>query len=250
VVDGFVYVSDDDPGPMAGAAAGTTVTKTSLAPPWIVVDHTLDTVIVARWPGRLFRVTSVEPTGADQRAALTSAAEGLRADAGYSRVLAVAVREELPATVLFGAHGEVVATVIGAAGRLDADTAVRLLAARHPGAREAYGRAWSRWLSGQPQHCEQQDDEHSLTLAVHGVGRTSAPVGDGFTVLWDAVTASVRRCAPQSLSVDADGEWALAEPWASAGAALLEAAMAFGAPELVDVADAAALTGAWRSVFG
>ena len=57
MVDGFVYVSDDDPGPMAGAVVGTRVAKPTPDPPWIVVDHALE----------LARVVVVEVGGdADQ----------------------------------------------------------------------------------------------------------------------------------------------------------------------------------------
>jgi hypothetical protein len=50
--------------------------------------------------------------------------------------------------------------------------------------------------------------------------------------------------------VDPDGEQLLSEPWATAGRALLHAAMAFGAPELVTGAEAAVLTADWRAVLG
>ncbi|MEU6205436.1 hypothetical protein ABZ814_17865 [Micromonospora musae] len=38
------------------------------------------------------------------------------------------------------------------------------------------------------------------------------------------------------------------EPWSTAGAALIEAAMALGAPDLVDEAGRTALTAAWRAI--
>jgi hypothetical protein len=97
VVEGYVYADDDRPGLMAGAKVGTRVRTPSWDPPWIVVDHRLDAVVIARWPGRLFRVASVPPSSDEERIALASAAENLRADAGYTRVFAVDLLAELPA---------------------------------------------------------------------------------------------------------------------------------------------------------
>jgi hypothetical protein len=39
----------------------------------------------------------------------------------------------------------------------------------------------------------------------------------------------------------------LLDPWATAASALLDAAMAFGAPDLLDHPDAELLTGAWQA---
>jgi hypothetical protein len=116
-----VYVEDDSHGPMAGAVAGARIRIPSLDPPWIVVAHGLDEVLVARWPGRLFRVISVSPSDEEERIALARAGENLRADAGYTRVFAIDVLEQLRPSVLFGPHGEAVAEVVECAGRLTAD---------------------------------------------------------------------------------------------------------------------------------
>jgi hypothetical protein len=58
------------------------------------------------------------------------------------------------------------------------------------------------------------------------------------------------RGRPGTLNVDPDSEQLLGEPWATAASALIHAAMAIGAPELVTAAEAALLTAAWRAVLG
>lgn len=205
MVDGFVYVS----------------------------DHSAERVIVARWPGRLFRVVSVPPRTAEERAATARAAEGLVPHAGYTPVLAVEVLAELDPTILFGPRGAAVAGVIEVARSLTVDVAQRLADAVHPDAGAAYGRAWDTWLSTRDK------------------GRTSpvgSPVGGGFSVLSTAVNASAQRHG--AFFVDGDGENVLAEPWESASHALLHAAMALGAPELAGPTDAAVLVAAWESTIG
>lgn len=232
-VAGFVYASDEAPGPMAGARVEDTVGTASLEPPWIVVDHTVERVIVTRWPGRLFRVVSVPPRTAEERAATARAADGLVPNAGYTPSFAVEVLAELDPTILFGPHGAAVADVIAVGRSPTVDLARRLTDAAHPDAGEAYGRAWDAWLSA-------RDDARTSPLG--------SPVNGGFSVLSTVVNASAQRyCA---WYVDGDGEHALTEPWESASRALLYAAMALGAPHLMSATDAAVLTATWQAVSG
>jgi hypothetical protein len=249
VVEGFVYVSDDRPGPMEGAAVGTRVRTPSWDPPWIVVAHRVDAVIVARWPGRLLRVTGVEPSGDEERTALARIAEGLRPDAGYTRVFAVDVLAELPPATLFGPHGEVVVELLEYARLLGEPVAGELAAARHPDADQAYSRAWHRWLARQPNSAPYRNRDHSHVLAIPGAGRVGSPVGHGFMVLWRCVADSARHHAGSAaFTVDEEGDEVLLDPWSAAASVLLDTAMARAAPDLVDSADVATLTTAWRAV--
>lgn len=246
-----MYVGDTEPGPMARAGIGDRVRIPFPGPPWIVVDHAIETVIAARWPGRLLRVASVPPADEAERAALGRAAAGLRADAGYRRVLAVDVLAELPPWILFGDYGEAVAGVPERARRLGIPGACELAAGRHPEAARAYDRAWQRWLGRQPNGAPYQGVDHSRLLAVPGAGRARSPVGSGFTLTWTCMADSARKNAgPAAFTVDAEGDEVLLDPWATAASALLDAAMALGAPDLTSPADAAVLTRAWRGTTG
>jgi hypothetical protein len=205
-------------------------------------------VIVARWPGRLLRVASVPPGDDQERAALARAAQNVRADARYTRVLAVDVLAELPAWALFGPHGQAVAAVLDRARHLAARAARDLAAARHPQANQAYNRAWRRWLDQQPDRMPDEADDHSRVLAVPGAGPAGSPIGHGLWLVWACVADSARRCAgPGAFAVDEEGDEVLLDPWAAAASALLHAAMALGAPELTGAADTAVLTTAWRA---
>jgi hypothetical protein len=57
------------------------------------------------------------------------------------------------------------------------------------------------------------------------------------------------RGGSKAFAVDEDGDEVMRDPWRSAADALLNAAMALGAPHLVDEDAAGVLTGAWNSVF-
>ena len=58
---GFVCVPVFHEGPMAHAEPGRTVRISGRGPPWIAVDHQLASIVVARWPGRLWAVEIVDP---------------------------------------------------------------------------------------------------------------------------------------------------------------------------------------------
>lgn len=247
MISGFVYVSDEDAGPLIGASVGMRVANTALVPPWIVVDHSLDRVLVAKWPGRLFRVVGVLPRSDAECDALARAAEGLLPNAGYTRVLAVDVLEELAPAILFGPHGEAVVRIVDVGCGLTEDLARQLAANRHPEAADAYRRAWVRWLAGQPDGPSFREHDHSATLAVHDAGRSGSPIGHGFSVVFEGVRGSAQKRG--GITVDVVGEEALAKRWAGAAATLLDAAMAFGAPDLVSAEDHVMLTAAWRSVI-
>lgn len=248
MADGFVYVSDADPGPMAYASVGARVLKASVEPPWIVVDHSLDRIIVASWPGRLFRVAIVPPGTDEERTAMRRAAGELAPDAGYTRALGIDVLEELPPSVLFGPHGAAVADVIGFARALTGEMAARLASAVHPRAAEVYRTVWASWSAARSRSGDQPADFSGVD-AVHRAGRTGSPVGSGLMVVdravWERAEASG---GVQAARVEGQPELVLSEPWAAAGTALIEAALAVGAPELVDDAEAAVLTTAWRAV--
>lgn len=246
-----MYVADDSPGPMRYARVGERVRLPSAEPPWIVVDHSVHRVLVVRWPGRLFRVASVPPADDEERAALARAAANLRADAGYTRAIAVDILAELPAATLFGPHGAAVVELLAYADQLAEPAARDLAAARHPEADRAYDRAWRRWLAGQPNGAAYRDGDQAGVLAVPGAGSVGSPIGHGLTVLWRRVAETARRVAgPAAFEVDEDGDEVLLDPWSTAAAALLDAALALGAPELVDAADADRLASAWRTVGG
>jgi hypothetical protein len=229
-IRGFAYVSAVDDGPMQGATAGATVENTDGGPPWIVVDHAIESVVIARWPGRLWEVEVA-------RAAATQAS----AHARYTRAVAVRVLREHPVENLFGAHGRDVCAVIETARRVTLEDVARLADAVHPRARAAYGAAWRRWLgSGGP-------GDHEDTLAA-GDGRSA--IGSGFTVLYGVLSERAHELTGDAaFVVDDEGNRSLTPVWAAATDAFLHAAMAFGTPELTPAADAELLKAAWSTLI-
>jgi hypothetical protein len=235
---GFSYVPLSEDGPMARAVPGAIVRTPGAGPPWIVVDHSIQSVVVARWPGRLWEAEVVE-----------TAPEQPREGAGYTRALAVRIGRELPVAMLFGPHGEDVVRVIEAAASIEVAQAAELAARSSAPAREAFSRAWRGWLAKVAPDSIHLDSDHTSTLAVHAAG-TRSPIGAGFTVLDTVLMERAHTLVGDAAFIaDDDGELFPAEPWDGALQALLDAAMALGAPALASDADRAILIEAWEHCF-
>ncbi|MEV0375511.1 hypothetical protein AB0I10_38145 [Streptomyces sp. NPDC050636] len=247
---GFVFTSDESPAYLKPATAGVRLTLPVFTPPWIVVDHVLERVPVTNWPGRLFRVRVVPPTTDEERAAMARAAEGLASHADYTRAIAVDLLEELSPSALFGPNGDAVVRVIEVASALDEEGARALASARRPAAEREYSKAWDRWLAEQPEAAPYRDQEHAFTLAIPEASPSESPIGHGFSLIWKVVSRGAQdRGSAGSFTFDDDGDQVLADPWETALGALLDTAMALGAPHLVDGNAVTVLTTAWNTVF-
>jgi hypothetical protein len=250
--EGFVYVSREEAGAMRQAREGAILRSPGRGPPWIVVAHSLSSVVVARWPGRLWRVKVVEAaTARDQK----RTGGPPRPGAGYTRAIAVEILREEDAWTLFGARGRNLVPVFDAAAALDREQALRLGSARHPQAPLAVDRAWRAWMteSGIPLEGRGSFDG-VLYLGATDAWRPAtpawpSPVNQGLSALHHVVfTRAVALDGKAARATDEDDDGWLAPPWDGAVLALLDAALALGAPAFVGEADREILTHAWAIV--
>lgn len=211
--EGFVDVPSSDVGIFANAASGAILRKPDCSPPWIVVCHTLESALIARWPCRLWRVAVLDTDGIEQVA-----------NATYTRAIAVRVIEEIPVSRLFGIQGESVVELLALALRLDTATAEGLARLRHPDAPQASQRA-ANGVVHWPPTCRA-----SLL----------------YTTIWFRAEAVAGATA---FIKDEDGERILAPVWDGAFAALRDALFALTFP-FVAPKDAAILTAAWKTAAG
>lgn len=236
---GFVYVPEVEQGPMKNASAGATISTGTKQPPWIVVDISLDSIIPAKWPGKLWEVEIVEP-----------APEQPNSTARYTRAVTVRVLDEQPISQLFGSHGASVCQVLDKARQLEVLDVQALATSTSQTTRRAYSRAWSNWLAQVEPNSPHRGDDLSGTLAISGE-KTRSPIGAGFSVLYSVFVKRARELVGDSaFLVDSEGEQSLVLEWANAFDALLAAAMAFGAPDAISPSDREALSSPWTRVFG
>jgi hypothetical protein len=267
-VSGFVYVADEEQGLFLCAQPGCVVARPTRSPPWIVVDHKLESVIVSRWPGKLWKVTVLDAV-TDQDVVVAGAGR-LVPDAGYTRAVSVQVLEELAPAVLFGPAGVAVCRILESISRLDYEQATALSTRVTLAAAVLYSKAWNCWLRGIAPNSYHLGQEHDHVLAIPTQrGAPQSPINQGFLIIHSqlhkrailvsgtAALQSRRACAQENNEDDAadysddddDGMW-LEPTWSRAADALLYAAMATGAREFLTEEEQRVLGAAWTGVFG
>ena len=234
---GYIYV----PGHTADARfltaeAGEEIRNPTRQAPFIVVNHTLDEVLVTDWPGVLWEAEVVDALKPQDHRG------------NYTRAVAVRLLQQVPTHTLFGPHGEGVAWVADRARDLTHEEASLLAEARAPEAGDLYARAWLNWDGLAPDR-----REYTQWEGVIGVGgeAPASPIRRGLSAVFNCICS-------RALEADGDDAWYagdgpeddpdmhLVEPWATASLALIEAAMALGAPDLLSREDRDVLTAPWR----
>ncbi len=237
VSEGYVYVSNEDVGVMAHATAGAKISLHERRPPWIVVDHSINSIVVAMAREAL-RVAITDAVGIEQASTRTR----------YTRAFEVRVVEEISPSRLFGERGDAVCTVIAGAGLLELAQIHLLAQTRHPDAAEAYSRAWNDWLAAVGGTDAHRGENLHGTLAISGGGCRS-PINCGLTVLYQTISDRAEKLVGSTAFIlNEDGDKYFEPTWAAASLALLETAMAFGAP-LVSETDRQIMSAAWYSVI-
>ncbi len=248
-LEGYVYACEPDD-VMASARACERIAIRKRRPPYITVSDSIQTLAVTRWPGKLCRVRVAEPAA--------TAGEALAA--GIAHAIAVDVLEETPVARLFGPHGEKVCAVLARAGELDWGQARSFARARHVDAGKAYSRAWSNWLLSVGVASPFRVDFMSVVdtsplrdADFTGVLSTSAhpgsPINEGLKVLHRTIRDRAAETeGGKALIIREDGEEGFEPVWLAACYALLEAAMAMGAPAVCEAEDRRIMSKAWNAV--
>jgi hypothetical protein len=213
---GYTYAPDTRPDEFAAARPGLTIGTFKNEPPWIVVDLTLDSVVVASWPGKLWEVQ-----------VLDRASDQPMPEAGYVRATAVRVEDEVPSASLFGKNGVAVEEILGRAQRLTIEQRDCLASHVTPGNAEVFSAAWNKWLSRVHSPSPHQGEDHSDTLSLP-MYRPGSPIGSGFTVLYSVLSKRASALEGDDAFTVEDGEVYFSPSWAPALSSLLHACMAVG----------------------
>ena len=238
---GFIYVADERQDfRFATAQPGDVIRNPTREAPWMVVERTLEDVLVTSWPGALWEakvIDALQPQGHT---------------GNYTRAVAVQLVRRLPSHILFGPNGEGVAWILDRASTLGPEEATLLYAHRSADAGRLYSKAWLNWggLTAEKQDFEDWEGIVSVPGQV-----PVSPIHRGLnTVFGCVVTQALDTDGETAMYADGgpedDPDLHLAEPWRSAALALIEAAMAFGAPDLLPDSERDVLTIPWRRLTG
>ena len=233
IISGYIYVSADKPGRFADAEPGDVISNPGEEPPYIIVDETLADVVVARWPGVLWRaqvIEAIEPQ--DHRG-------------NYTRSRSVKLLDRVDTHSLFGRHGKAVEDILRVASVLTQAQAQTLTARRHPDARALQSAGYHRWLEQEGQKVAEGRDMSGVVAA--GQGRSRSPIGHGLSLIHRGVWDSAQHAAGEAAFDEDEEERWLVEPWSEAAGALMDAGWALGVPDLFDEAEREILLQAWRA---
>jgi hypothetical protein len=232
---GFVYVADGETGPMASASAGMCIDNFSDRPPWIVVDHKAESIVLAKWPGRLWRVHI-----------LRKASEQPLAYAGYTRATAVQIEQEVPLAALFEYKGEDVVDFLSSIRSLSFEAKAALEQLSDERAVALHNEVWNRWLSQVDPASPYLGQDHSGIIAM-GAKSSRSPVGNATSVLHSELTIRARELDGQSAFVtDSEGQW-FNPQWLRVATHLQHALFAIGVPEqLLSLSERIILAKAYR----
>jgi hypothetical protein len=243
---GFIYAPDGETGPMSEAQPGQIVRVEGRGPPWIVVDEVPASIVLAKWPGTLWRAMIVEAATADDQ---RSRGGPPLPYARYTRCIAVEILGKEDLSMLFGEHGQEVLAVLERATLLTRDQALNLSSGRHNEASDAYERAFRRWANAEGIGIEAHDGNLDGTLKI-GSMPAESPVNEGLSLIHLTVFDRAKAVDGSiATHIDERGDEDLVEPWSGAGAVLLDAALALGAPDFVNERDRHILTEGFVRAF-
>ena len=237
---GFVYIADERRDlRFAGARAGDEIRNETRDAPWIVVDHALDGVLVTSWPGSVWEVDVVDAISPQNH------------EGNYTRAVAVRILRQVAPHELFGPNGEAVVWILDRAAQLTREDAETLSQHRAADAGRIYSRAWLSW-DGLPDDKRVFEDWEGIIGA--GGPAPVSPIGRGLSAIFNSVCATAIRLFGDIAWYTTDGpevedpDMHLAEPWYTASLALIEAAMALGAPDLLPEDARTTLTAPWHAL--
>jgi len=234
---GYCYIADAKDEPMSNAQIGHVVSVNGRGPPWIVVSDAPTTAILARWPGKLWKVSIIKAAASKDQP---------RAYARYRRASSVRVLSEEDPARLFGEHGQHILTILNQAKTLGREAAQCLSTARHANAPAAYDRMFRRWAKAKDLVVDHHDDLDG-TLKI-GPSLHSSPIYEGLSILHTVVFERAKVVDGKAATIIDDHDEYLNEPWRGASAALCDAALALGAPEFVSAEDRDVLLTGWAKI--
>ncbi len=231
---GFIYEPKKEGSPLAVGDAGDVI-RVDSTPPWMVVDHSKDSIVFTNWPGVLWKVEVIQPAPDSKQ----------EADF-YTRAIAIRLIEKATATELFGANGRPVENILSQAAGLEL---IQIESVNPPCeiARQAYSKAWNTWLGNNHQNGGQL--QHGDTLGVGSRGYDS-PIGRGLVLLFNVFHKRAQEIEGDSaFTVDDAGDVHFVPKWQYAFDAAKHAAMACGAPDLLSRHERALLKDNWAALM-
>ena len=244
-IKGFVYIPDEDNDLFAKAKIGDSIIKQNREPPYIVVDHSLNTKIITQWPGKLYYVEVI-----NQRKE-KDINKGLVKNVWYTRTLGVKILEEVPLEAMFGENGKSIKNLIDLTRNIETEQVEMLSKYDVRSNRSVVDKAWKKWIRLTDKDYSFLPEDYSNTLnmspknQVHG-----SPIGEGLSIIASQFDIRARELVGDAaFGVDEDGEIFLQPTWSTAVEALLQAGISYESDGLISEAEKQSLRKPVKEVF-
>ena len=211
----------------ANARPGDLVIKEDKKPPYIVVDHHWTTSVITQWPGKLFKVSILNPL--DEKDINTGLVENI----WYTRSYALKILEELPAEVVFGTSGIKIKNLLALIQNITEIQVYQLADYGLEVNRKLYSETWNRWKNFCDGSSSIEDYENVIASQPKN-SQLKSPIGIGLSVISNTFYQTVRKLTrDEALEIDEEGEVCLKAKWAAAGEHFLNAAMSYAPNNLL-----------------
>ncbi|MGG6463578.1 hypothetical protein [Solilutibacter silvestris] len=236
VQDGFVYVPEVEPPDLFVDIKPNSILGNSIdTPPWIVVDRTLQSIVLARWPGRIWAVHI-----------LKSSSNQPKSYAGYTRATCVKVLHEVRLSELFEHNGPAVLGFLDQVSTLKNCEAENLGRTRDEDAARIYNQVWDRWLEKFDPASIYAGNDHKGVIRI-GHKPPVSPVGNALSVLQSQLSNRAREIYGDDAFVIEDDEISLNETWLAIADNLHHALFSIGAgDDLVSTEERIILARTWN----
>ena len=244
-IQGYVYASKEENELFKGAITGDLVIKKDKKPPYIVVDHTLDTKIITQWPGNLFKVEVLNPSKEK------GINKGLVKNVWYTRTLGVKIIDEVNISELFGRNGQKVEQIIDFTRNITEEKVLELSKYSEKENRDLFTKAWRNWIMLYNKNHPYLNDEHYNTISLSPENqRYSSPIKEGLSIISSQFGIRARELVGETaFGVDEEGELYLQPIWANAVEKILHAGMSYASDEIITEIERQNLRKPFNEVF-
>lgn len=224
-IQGYIYVTTEDEELFIGAKVGDRIIKKDRKPPYLVVDHTLDRIVVNRWPGKLYRVEVLDQDSDVER----SINENLVENIWYTRTYGVQILEELDPFTLFGENGHSVAVIADFASAISLEQAKKLSTYSLDENRKIISKLWKNWTALTDPEYANQDIDWTDTIAEHPKGQDKvSPVGYALSLIYLRGFRRARELEDDNaIQFDEDENVYLVEKWQNVVSHLINVALSY-----------------------
>ena len=245
-IRGYVYSASDDDEQFRNAQIGDLIINKDKKPPWIIVYHSLDTVSITKWPGKLFEA---EVLNLSKEKSLN---KGLVKNVWYTRTSGVRILRELSADILFGRNGTLISQIIDRTRNITEQEVISLAEIEANEAREIFSKAWGNWIALTNKDCPYPGEGHCDTIEVISKNQSyGSPINKGLSVIASQINIRAREIlGDKAFTEDEGGELNLIPVWAKACERLLHAGMSYESEGLLSESEKEILSFPYKKVFG